>query len=221
MLLPLFRLLGEEVNTMVFQSGHIRDYDVFLANDAADENRRGPQQATRVMAESLRGLAVIVQDAGQPHQAARLLGAASALHEASGVGLLPGDRAALERPLASLQAKLGNTAFTAAWASGRALTLAQAVADGLTVVDQQSTPPAPVISSDSPRESADRTAFALTRREREILGLLCQRLTDLEIAETLFISRKTTGHHVSNILSKLGATNRREAAAIAVRSALV
>ena len=63
--------------------------------------------------------------------------------------------------------------------------------------------------------------FDLTRREREILGLLTQRLTDLEIAEKLSISPKTAGHHVSNILSKLGATNRREAAAIAVRSALV
>ena len=61
----------------------------------------------------------------------------------------------------------------------------------------------------------------LTRREREILGLLCQRLTDQEIAAQLFISPKTAGYHVSNILGKLGATNRREAAAIAVRHALV
>jgi hypothetical protein len=33
MLLPIPRMLGEEVNTMTFRSGHIRDYDVFLAND--------------------------------------------------------------------------------------------------------------------------------------------------------------------------------------------
>jgi DNA-binding NarL/FixJ family response regulator len=70
--------------------------------------------------------------------------------------------------------------------------------------------------------SAERLVGAdLTRREREILALLAQRFTDPEIAEQLYISRKTASNHVANILSKLGATNRREAAATAARHALV
>src|SRR5947207_2341543 len=57
------------------------------------------------------------------------------------------------------------------------------------------------------------SGFDLTRREREILRLLVHRLTDPEIATQLFISPKTASNHVSNVLAKLGATNRREAAA--------
>ena len=72
-------------------------------------------------------------------------------------------------------------------------------------------PPRPPAGRRFPARAAPRPtcypAFDLTRREREILGLLTQRLTDPEIAEALFISRKTAGHHVSNILSKLGAAN--------------
>jgi DNA-binding CsgD family transcriptional regulator len=61
----------------------------------------------------------------------------------------------------------------------------------------------------------------LTAREREVLALLCHRFTDLEIAEQLFISPRTVGVHVGRILGKLGAGNRREAAAVAVRSGLL
>ena len=58
---------------------------------------------------------------------------------------------------------------------------------------------------------------ALTPREQDVLDLLRHRLTDAEIAGRLFISRRTASHHVANILDKLGARNRQEAAAIAAR----
>jgi DNA-binding CsgD family transcriptional regulator len=61
----------------------------------------------------------------------------------------------------------------------------------------------------------------LTQREREVLRLICQRLTDVEIGERLFISRRTASSHVAHILGKLGAANRIEAANIAVRVGLV
>ncbi|MGH3413450.1 MAG: ATP-binding protein [Marmoricola sp.] len=61
----------------------------------------------------------------------------------------------------------------------------------------------------------------LTRREREILGLVAEGRTNGEIARQLFISTKTVSVHVSNILAKLGASGRTEAAAIARRDGLL
>jgi DNA-binding CsgD family transcriptional regulator len=64
-------------------------------------------------------------------------------------------------------------------------------------------------------------AFGLTRREREVLALLCQRWTDPEIAARLFISPKTVSRHVANIFNKLGVSSRRDAAAHAAAHGLV
>jgi DNA-binding CsgD family transcriptional regulator/tetratricopeptide (TPR) repeat protein len=67
-------------------------------------------------------------------------------------------------------------------------------------------------------ESLEKT-LGLTPREAEVLSLLARGYTNREIAATLVISVKTAGVHVSHILRKLGAANRREAAAIAHRLA--
>jgi DNA-binding CsgD family transcriptional regulator len=58
---------------------------------------------------------------------------------------------------------------------------------------------------------------ALTDREREVLSLIARGLSNREIGTELFITPKTASVHVSNILSKLGAASRTEAAAIAYR----
>jgi DNA-binding NarL/FixJ family response regulator len=56
------------------------------------------------------------------------------------------------------------------------------------------------------------TPAGLTAREREVLALLADGRANHEIGQALFISPKTASVHVSNLLMKLGAANRTEAA---------
>jgi len=61
----------------------------------------------------------------------------------------------------------------------------------------------------------------LTPREKEVLALMAKGLNNSKIAEKLVISRSTARFHVSNILSKLNATSRTEAVAVALQHNLV
>jgi ATP/maltotriose-dependent transcriptional regulator MalT len=63
-----------------------------------------------------------------------------------------------------------------------------------------------------------RATGELTAREREVLDLLALGMSNARIAQTLVISEKTAGHHVSSILTKLGVSNRTQAAAYASRT---
>ena len=70
----------------------------------------------------------------------------------------------------------------------------------------------------APIRTGPKGTGALTRREAEVLQLIGAGLSNPEIADRLYITRKTVETHVGNLLAKLGLRNRAEAAAFVTRS---
>jgi predicted ATPase/DNA-binding CsgD family transcriptional regulator len=156
-------------------------------------------------------VATLALGLGELKAAARLLGAHSAVAES--LGTLPQlpQRAAYERALETTRTRLGEAAFAAAWSSGQALPLDDAIdlAEAvLALAKRQGTPP------------PASTVAGLTPRELEVLRLLPRGLSNPAIADALFVSRRTVQTHLSNIYGKLGVATRAEATAVAVQHGL-
>lgn len=81
--------------------------------------------------------------------------------------------------------------------------------------------PEAVQSLIQPDEQEAALGRDLTRREREVLVLMAKGMNNPEIAERMYLSRATVKVHVSNILSKLGVSNRAEAISLAIQHKLV
>ena len=201
------------------------------------------QGDTAFITRALRGCAGIAAATEDALPAAYLLGAATAIDATTPYAVIAAerDRDVVDWCLACLAETLAPADLESLRTAGAALTVAQAVALAREVTkpvlgvarveeiwraagapDPGHAPEITEIAGASGNMTiAEPSFFALTRREREILGLLCQRLTDPEIAEQLFISPYTASKHVSNVLGKLGVANRRQAAAFAARHGLV
>ena len=100
--------------------------------------------------------------------------------------------------------------YEAAGQRGRRMTLDEGLDHAMAALDR------PGAISVEPRQSAThRGRHDLTPREREVLTLVADGRSDGEIAEALFISKKTASVHVASIKGKLGASNRVEMAMLA------
>ena len=179
------------------------------AADAADRlldiARHHPTPFLRAVAALARGRVCLASGTGDPQTCLReaLDGFTSALMPADGALA----RLELARVLAETNPEVARAEARAAHDAFQRMQAARQVDAAAAVL----------------RSLGDRTASArpggdvLTKREAEVLDLLGFGLSNPEIAERLYISRKTVEHHVGNVLAKLGLRSRAEAAAYATR----
>jgi DNA-binding CsgD family transcriptional regulator len=172
------------------------------------------------VADALGALADIAVLQGRPELAARLLGAAETEYARIGGVATLDVRVVHEAAEAGIRAALDEETFALAKAAGQQLSLSEAIAETGAFAREPATRTTAATRVDPPRRGSD-PGFSLTPRESEVLALLVRRYTDPEIAEALFISPHTASTHVKRVLGKLGAANRRAAAAIAARHGLV
>jgi ATP/maltotriose-dependent transcriptional regulator MalT len=164
---------------------------------------------------NLQLLAHLMADAGEAKRSTCLFGAVGALHQTLGnrrsvPGVQSLDAARTDASIAANGAKLSSAGFEAAWRKGQAMTLDEAVAFALAGTHVST-------SLDAPAVADGAAPTGLTRRETQVLRLIVDGNSNHEIADALVLSTRTVERHIANVYSKLGARNRADATAHALR----
>jgi predicted ATPase/DNA-binding CsgD family transcriptional regulator len=164
----------------------------------------------QILPAALRTIAQLAARRGAATEAARWFGAEDRVRETQGMELPAARRAGHEQIIAEVGEALGEATFAAAWAEGRAdptslVVAALAARDATAAVSTRN------------EDELHGGISELSARERDVLRLLALGRTDREIADALYVTRRTASKHVSAILAKLGVRSRTAAAAIAHR----
>ena len=157
--------------------------------------------------------------AGSPllEKLAQVLGAVNHWREILSLPRSPGDESAYLQVTQTLRNRMGEGSFLRAWQAGQSFPVEKVIQ---TAIELLETPYRP--------ESGDRQlaggAWApepLTERQRQVISLVAEGLTNQEIAGRLFITERTVRFHITSIFNKLGADNRAQAVAIANRTGIL
>jgi predicted ATPase/DNA-binding CsgD family transcriptional regulator/transcriptional regulator with XRE-family HTH domain len=168
----------------------------------------------RAIAMHLNLLAHVTADCGKVEESACLFGVVEALQKKLGDKrpvwiALNVNPARTEASLAACRARLAPAAFETAWATGQAMTTDEAVEYALNATA------ADVSATDAAAAMDTRTG--LTPRETEVLRLVAGGNSNQQIAAELVLSLRTVERHITNVYAKVGARNRADATAYALR----
>jgi ATP/maltotriose-dependent transcriptional regulator MalT len=157
-----------------------------------------PLRDIRCTPLSLEGLACITVGPGWAERAARLLGAARAMQAQTGTPSPPSTASDYARTVADARRMLGDEQFEAAWTAGAAMSLDEAVEYALAETAE------PIIR----RAAGPADDVPLSRREREVVALIAEGLSNRQIAERLVLSVRTVERHIENVYNRLGISGK-------------
>jgi DNA-binding CsgD family transcriptional regulator len=156
------------------------------------------------------GLALAAGADGDPTVAATLHGVADELHEQAGRAFEAIEVGLRDRDHAQLRATVGDAVFEAAYARGRTLSQADAIALATATVQPEPGAAPSVTGPAVGQATANSSAGPLSEREREIVALLAGGASDAQIAGRLVLSVNTVRSHLERIRDKTGARRRTE-----------
>jgi DNA-binding CsgD family transcriptional regulator len=171
------------------------------------------------VAVALLGLALAAGADGDPAVAATLHGVADEQYEQAGRAFEALEAGLRVRDHAQLRATLGDAAFEAAYARGRTLSQADAIALATAAAEPD---PEAVSAGSVPvaQATAHGSADQLSDRERDIVALLAGGATDAQIARQLYLSVNTVRSHLERIRDKTGARRRTELVRYALQAGI-
>jgi predicted ATPase/DNA-binding CsgD family transcriptional regulator len=166
----------------------------------------------------LQGYAQLATREGQHARALRLAGAAAALHQSLGQSVGPASMAYFRRNQEPTWKALGEQEGNAAFEEGQAMTFEEALAYALEAAPPQR---GAEDTSGVVQETIEANPTVLSARELEVLKLVAEGLSDSQVAQRLYLSPRTVGHHLRRIYRKLGVSSRTAALREAARRGLI
>lgn len=159
----------------------------------------------RGIVECIEGIATVAATSDHPLVATTLFGAASALREQLGAHLPLPDQKLYEPIIETIRLELPSFIFSDKWDEGAGLGLADATRMASSIADEISIP--------APQQESG----GLSAREIEVLKLVAAGMTNAQVADRLYLSRRTVDAHLRRIYDKLDLSSRADVIRYAIR----